>query len=62
MSTKIICGLLLFGSGFVAALNLAVLRGINPSYDAEWWKVVVCVLFAALSIVRLCVRVPRDAK
>lgn len=45
---KLICLFMVFGSGFVAALNMSRLVSTNPDYDAAWWKVGLAVALAIM--------------
>ena len=44
---KIVMGLCVFGAGFITGVNVAQLVEINPNYDANWGKVVLCVVLGA---------------
>lgn len=43
---KIIYNLMIFGGGFVSALNLSLLIDTNPAYEAAWWKVILACCIA----------------
>jgi hypothetical protein len=38
-----------FVCGAVTAVNLSLLVGVNPNYEAEWWKIAIALACAALS-------------
>lgn len=35
-----------FFSGFIMALNIVSLFGVNQQYDAQWWKVALCLVIS----------------
>lgn len=37
-----------FLCGVVASINATVLLGVNPNYDAAWWKVFLALVLAAV--------------
>jgi len=49
---EMIFGLVLvFGSGFVAALNMTRLVPTSQTYEAAWWKVGVCVALMIFGVI-----------
>jgi hypothetical protein len=51
---KVAFVLVIFTSGFVAALNLALLIPHSAEYEASWTKVAICIVMGIVGAVMLC--------